>query len=228
MSTDVVVDFSITFNNGVLQELLNTTDSNGCNGVEKLLKLYNVQSTNNMHAFDSQDKLKKYDTPEEIIEDFYDIRLEFYEKRKVFQISQLTNELVVLSNKARYIQEILNDTLDLRKKKQREIIEILEEKGYDKLEDDRDYKYLIKMPMDSVSEENVEKIMNEKDRKENELEILQGKEITHIWSEELQLLLTEYTKTKEQNPISIVKKISKKTKTVAKTKAKKFTLVLDE
>jgi DNA topoisomerase-2 len=228
MSTDVVVDFSITFNNGVLQELLNATDSNGCNGVEKLLKLYNVQSTNNMHAFDSQDKLKKYDTPEEIIEDFYDIRLEFYEKRKSYQISQLTNELIVLSNKARYIQEILNDTLDLRKKKQREIIEILEEKNYDKLDDDIEYKYLIKMPMDSVSEENVEKIMNEKDYKEKELEILQGKEIEHIWSEELQLLLTEYTKTQEQNPNLIVKKISKKTKTVSKTKAKKITLVLEE
>lgn len=237
MSTDVIVDFTITFNNGVLQELLNTTENNGCNGVEKLLKLYNVQSTNNMHAFDSQDKLKKYETPEEIIDDFYTVRLEFYDKRKIYQIEQLTNELVVLSNKARYIQEILNDSLDLRKKKQKEIIDILENKGYSKIDDDNDYKYLIKMPMDSVSEENVEKIMNEKQAKETELNILKSKDVKVIWSEELQRLRTEYISfvnrsgggTGGSNVVTTnTKKTNKSTKSTKSKGVKKMSLVLDE
>jgi len=233
MSTDIVVDFTITFNNGVLQELLNTTESNGCNALEKLLKLYNVQSTNNMHAFDSQDKLKKYETPEEMIDDFYEIRLEFYDKRKIYQIEQLTNELIILSNKARYIQEILDDSLDLRKKKQREIIEILENKGYSKLNDDNDYKYLIKMPMDSVSEENVEKIMNEKENKETELNILKSKDIKDIWSEELQRLNTEYLSFVNHSngtgggQHANAKKVNKSKSTKSKS-GKKMSLVLDD
>jgi len=233
MSTDIVVDFTITFNNGVLQELLNTTESNGCNALEKLLKLYNVQSTNNMHAFDSEDKLKKYETPEEMIDDFYEIRLEFYDKRKIYQIEQLTNELIILSNKARYIQEILDDSLDLRKKKQREIIEILENKGYSKLNDDNDYKYLIKMPMDSVSEENVEKIMNEKENKETELNILKSKDIKDIWSEELQRLNTEYLSFVNHSngtgggQHANAKKVNKSKSTKSKS-GKKMSLVLDD
>ena len=241
MSTDILVDFTITFNPNVLQELTNTTDANGCDGVEKLLKLYTTQSTNNMHAFDHNEKLKKYDSPEEIIDDFYEVRLDFYDKRKRYQIEILKNELIVLSNKARYIQEILNDTLDLRKKKMREIVEILENKGYDKIDDDNDYKYLIKMPMDSVSEENVEKIMNEKDNKERELNILKTKDIKTIWSEELTTLLEEYSKTKMgsendkgQGEEKIVKTKSKAVKNVKNmknvkvVKPKKMNLVLDE
>lgn len=235
MSTDILVDFTITFNPNVLQELMNTTDANGCDGVEKLLKLYTTQSTNNMHAFDHNEKLKKYESPQEIIDDFYEVRLDFYDKRKRYQIEILKNELIVLSNKARYIQEILNDTLDLRKKKMREIVEILENKGYDKIDDDNDYKYLIKMPMDSVSEENVEKIMNEKDSKEKELNILKTKDIKTIWSEELTTLLEEYSKMKmvsvnDKGPgvKKVVKTKSKAVKNVKNVKPKKINLVLDD
>ena len=233
MSTDIVVEFTITFNPNVLQELLQTTDSNGCNGVEKLLKLYTTQSTNNMHAFNHEEKLRKYETPEEIIDDFYGVRLDFYQERKRYQIEILTNDLVVLSNKAKYIQEILNDSLDLRKKKMREIVALLEEKGYDKIDDDNDYKYLIKMSMDSVSEENVEKIMNEKEVKEKELIILKTKEIKDIWMEELETLHNEYSSIQTQKKTDIIK-VVKKSKTVkgdakqSKPKGKKLTLVLDE
>jgi DNA topoisomerase-2 len=238
MSTDVTIDFTITFNTGVLQELLNMNENNGCNGLEKILKLYNIQSTNNMHAFDSQDKLKKYETPEEIINDFYDIRLDFYEKRKQYMIEVMTSELMVLSNKARYIQELLDDTLDLRKKKSKEIIHILEDKGYDKIQDDNDYKYLIKMPMDSVSEENVEKIMKEKDEKEIELNLLKSKEIKNIWSEELQVLQSEYlifNNNQKNTSIQSIKKTkssktikSSKTEKTKLVKHKKLNLVIDE
>lgn len=251
MSTDVVIDFTITFNPNVLQELINTTDANGCNGVEKVLKLYNTQSTNNMHAFNHEEKLKKYESPEEIIDDFYDIRLEFYHKRKAYQIEIMKNELIILSNKARYIQEILNDTLDLRKKKTREIIEILDIKGYDKIENDDDYKYLIKMPMDSVSEENVEKIMNELHTKETELNILKSKDIKTIWTEELSELISEYSesismmssnelikapkkscngksKSKEQKEIKVTVTKENKSKSNPKSKSKKLNLVLED
>lgn len=235
MSTDVIVDFTITFNTNMLQELLSATDANGCNGVEKLLKLYTTQSINNMHAFNHEEKLKKYESPEEIIDDFYEVRFEFYEKRKSYQIEIMTNELVVLSNKARYIQEILNDTLDLRKKKTNEIVEILENKGYDKVECDNEYKYLVKMPMDSVSEENVEIIMNQRDIKETELSVLKTKDIKTIWNEELTSLMTEYSSVVSITSSSELKALKKSTKSKSKEsktekepKTKKINLVLEE
>jgi DNA topoisomerase-2 len=33
--------------------------------------------------FDASGRIKKYETPEEILHDFYELRLSFYQKRKV-------------------------------------------------------------------------------------------------------------------------------------------------
>ena len=224
MSTDVVVDFTITFYPNVLSELLITSDSNGCNGLEKILKLCTSQSTSNMNAFDHSDKLKKYNNPEEIIDDFYNVRLEMYAKRKQYQIEIMKHEVKVINNKAKYIQEILNDTLDLRKKKIDEIVSILESKGYEKIDNDNEYKYLIKMPMDSVSEENVNKLLNDKEFKENELDALIKKDIKTIWSEELSVLKREYNSkySNQENIVKITNTVKKsKDKTDAKDKNKK-------
>ena len=56
---------------------------------------------------------------------------------------------------------------------------------YDTMEDDTDYKYLLKMPMDSVSEENVERLLKDKTGKENELSIIQSTSIEKMWLNEL-------------------------------------------
>ena len=52
-------------------------------GVEKALKLTTSLATTNMVCFDVNGKIKKYASPEEIIDDFYDVRLSYYMKRKV-------------------------------------------------------------------------------------------------------------------------------------------------
>ena len=52
-------------------------------GLEKALKLTSSVATTNMVCFDQHGKIKKYTSPEEIIDDFYDLRLTYYMKRKV-------------------------------------------------------------------------------------------------------------------------------------------------
>ena len=62
---------------------------------------------------------------------------------------------------------------------------MLEEKGYDKLGDTCDYKYLTRMYMDSVSLENVERINKELQNKRDELEILEKTTVEEWWLREL-------------------------------------------
>ena len=84
---------------------------------------------------------------------------------------------------------------DLRKKQKDIIIQMLENKGYDKIGrdiDDIDYKYLIKMPMDSVSEENVDKLLKDRGNKELELEIIEKTTINQMWNTELDNLKELY------------------------------------
>jgi DNA topoisomerase-2 len=198
MSKDINVDFTITFMKGQLDELEASSGDHGCNGVEKLLKLYTTNSTTNMHLFDAADTLHKYEKVKDIIDAYYVVRLKLYSTRKEYLIQQLQKEVCFLSNKARYIQEILDDTIDLRKKKREEVVQMLQAKDYDVMEDDSDYKYLTKMPMDSVTEENVAKLLQEKGNKETELTTIQSTMVEQMWLEELTKLSKLYLDYKEE------------------------------
>ena len=216
--TDTTVEFIISFSKGKLQELESVKCDNGSNGLEKLLKLYSTSSTTNMNLFTSEDKLKKYDSVEEIIDDYFDIRLEYYEDRKDFMIESLEKELMILSNKAKYIQELLDGTIDLRKKKKQEIIDMIKGKEYDAIESDEEFKYLVKMPMDSVSEENVEKLLKEHHAKQDELERINSTTIETMWLSELEILEHEYQEYQKERELSQSgdTTLNKKKKTVAK------------
>jgi DNA topoisomerase-2 len=191
-STDTTVQFIITFARGKLAELKESKGDYGCNGLEKLLKLYNTGSNTNMNLFTSEDKLKKYNDVSEIIDDYYEVRLNHYDIRKQYIIRALTKDALILSNRARYIQELLDGTIDLRKKKKQEIMSMLAEKNYDIIDEDNEYKYLVKMAMDSVSEENVEKLLKEQNEKIDELERVKLTTIEQMWLSELDILEQEY------------------------------------
>ena len=185
--TEVAVDFTVTFPKGRVAELEATVDATtGLNGLEKLLKLSTTISTSNMHMFDGDCKLHKYGSVSEIIDAFYAVRLDMYAKRKAFLVEDLRKRLVKLSNRARYILATLDGTVDLRRKSSQVVHDLLVAGGYDLI--DGDFKYLIKMPMDSVTEENVAHILKEKETAEAELEKLIATTLEAMWLMELQTL----------------------------------------
>jgi DNA topoisomerase-2 len=220
MSTDTIVDITLTMMPNIIATYRNKVVEHGCTMLEKCLGLYTTQSTTNMNMFDANEKLKKYNTPEEIVDDYYPVRIEYYQKRKKYLLDALRKELLVLSNRARYISEILDDTIDLRRKTTAMMVQILKERKYDMQmqngddrddRDDRDggdtgagYKYLLKLPMDSVSEENVEKLRTEKEKKEKELAHLESKTTQNLWQDDLAELEEEYKKFMERSSSSII------------------------
>ena len=234
--TDTTVEFVITFSKGKLDELVSSKGDYGCNGLEKLLKLYSTSLTTNMNMFNSEDKLKKYDNVEEIIDDYFDIRLEYYDDRKEFMIDVLEKEIMILSNKVKYIQEVLDGTIDLRKKKKQEIVDMLKYKDYDIIDNDEYFEYLVKMSMDAVSEENIEKLLKEHQYKNDELIRIKSTSIEEMWLTELEILeheYQEYLKEREESQNGVTKKkgIAKViggTKKMVKKSSSNITVSLEE
>lgn len=183
MSTDKIVDITLTFHKGELDKLLKAKGDYGCNKLEKTLKLYTTISTNNMNLFTADDTLKHYHDVGEIIDDFYTVKLDYYNKRKKYQINALTEESNLLDNKVRYINELLNDTLDLRRKNKKAINSLLETKKYLKVEDS--YDYLVRMPMYSVCVEEVEKLMNQNKIVKDKLDYMKHISCKDLWKKEL-------------------------------------------
>ena len=199
MSTDSVVDITVTFHPSYphtpkdLQATLVDADA-GTNKLEKLLGLFTTQSTTNMNLFDAREKLRKYANIYDIIEEYYAERLSLYAKRKAAMLSQLANELRVLTNRAKYIQEVLDDKLELRRQTKEAIFAKMTAHGYEHIDGDTDFKYLLKMPMDSVSDENVRNLLSERDTKRAQYESLQGTSIQALWIKDLDELEAEYKK----------------------------------
>tara|TARA_B100000475_G_scaffold201186_2_gene187872 strand:- start:2489 stop:5947 length:3459 start_codon:yes stop_codon:yes gene_type:complete len=219
MSTDIVVDVTIIFSSeNKLDELINKKIDDNSNELEKLLRLYTTKTTTNMHLFDENEKLKKFKTPMEIIDHYIDIRLNTYVKRKKYLIKLLEHETKILINKVKFIKELLNNTLDLRNKKKIDICEMLKNKEYDIIDDDSEFKYLIRLPMDSVSEENIEILEKNKDIKVKELNKLIKTKEKDIWLSELTTLKTEMIKFLQNKP---------KTKGGKNTKVKKKLKIKD-
>ena len=217
LSTDKDVLIKITFDKKELDKLQTKVIDNECTELEKVLKVFNNISTTNMHLFDANEHLQKYENVYEIIDCYYSKRLEYYGTRKEYLIKKLNEMLKVISNKVKYINEVLDGTIDLRRKTKQEINTMLESKSYDKVDDS--FNYLVKMSMDSVSEEAIKKLEEELNKLEQELEVLTNTTIEEMWINELNIL--EETIIHNKNNIKNNDEDNSKTKT--KTKVKKTT-----
>ena len=96
---------------------------------------------------------------------------------------------MVLHNKARFIEEQCEDLIDLRRKTKVMISDILKQRNFDMV--DGTYNYLMSMPFSSVLEENIKSLRNERDKKQAELEKIEGTTPQHMWRSELKKLMKQ-------------------------------------
>ena len=125
-----------------------------------------------MHLFDAEQRMKHYKTIEDIIDDYFPVRLALYGKRRKYLIDVLNKLVVILHNKARFIEEQCEDLIDLRRKTKAMISDILKQRNFDMV--DGTYNYLMSMPFSSVLEENIKSLRSERDKKQAELEKIEG------------------------------------------------------
>ena len=215
--TDTEIDFIVKFMPNVLADLLSKNYDDDMNMLERTMKLYTTKSTSNMHLFDDNQRLKKYEDIYQIIEEYYPIRYNKYIERKEYLIGELNKILKILSNKARFIKEQCDDDIDLRKKKKDVVIQLLKDRGYDLIfNEGEEFNYLRKMPIDSVIEENYLKLLKEKEEKEMQLKIITETSVEDMWYTELNDLEKEYLKYQNERKVRAIggKKIKKKKKKI--------------
>lgn len=202
LCTEVNVNFTVVFPRGKLDEIM---ASEG--GVDKVMKLTTTIKTSNIHMFNADRKLKKYEHVEQLIDDYFGVRYEAYGRRKHKLIEEMANRARLLTNKARYIEYVLIDKIDLRRKTAETVSTMLSSNEFDKI--DGDYKYLVKMPMDSVTAENVEKLRRERDETLRELEVLKQTTLEEMWLRELDALdakYRDYKKLREDLQVAVPEK----------------------
>ncbi|KAG8904381.1 DNA topoisomerase 2, partial [Tulasnella sp. 403] len=215
-------------------------------GLYKFFKCTAPIATSNMMAFDANNKLRKYATPEEIIEDFFPLRMRFYQKRKDYLCNELRNQWEKLSNQARFVQMIIDRKLVVSRRKKADIVAELRklefrpflkgskaktteegepaEDNADEEEEDTgsssDYDYLLGMAIWSLTDEKVAKLLRERDAKQQELEVLLAVKPSEMWDNDLEKLLDDFEKLLEHDA-EISRKAAKGKKASATLKTRK-------
>jgi len=87
--------------------------------VEKKFKLSKSIKISNMHLFDADGKIQKYGSPEDILKDFFKLRLRYYIKRKEHLVSELTKDWKKLENKVRFILAVIAEQMIVRNRKKK-------------------------------------------------------------------------------------------------------------
>ena len=98
--------------------------------LEEKFKLSKTVATSNLVAFDAEGRICKYSSVEDILKDFFAVRIKFYEKRKQHQLSTLQNELEKLTNQARFVQMIIDGSMVISKKKKAVLVQELKDKRF--------------------------------------------------------------------------------------------------
>jgi len=184
----------------------------------KNLKLYKYIYTSNMVLFDSKGKITKYNNVDEIINEFCQVRLVYYTKRKNYMIQKLDHDIKFLGNKKRFLEEIMTGDIKLfddkgkirKSRKTLDIFKDLEKRGYDKevkesknKDDEEDnenddknngYDYLLRLQFRSITEEKINSLKNDIDSKIKIRDSLSNTSEKQMWIQDLDEFEKAYVK----------------------------------
>ncbi|XP_027522232.1 DNA topoisomerase 2-alpha [Corapipo altera] len=188
-------------------------------GLHKVFKLQTSLTCNSMVLFDHVGFLKKYDSPQDILKEFFELRLRYYSLRKEWLIGMLGAESAKLSNQARFILEKIDGKIVIENKPKKELIQLLIQRGYEsdpvkawkesqnteeekeeeEEESDKepaaasgpDFNYLLNMPLWYLTKEKKDELCKQRDNKQKELENLKRKSPSDLWKEDLAAFIEE-------------------------------------
>lgn len=204
--TTTKVSFTVSMKGVQLNRMLKS-------GLEKVFKLESTLLTTNMNAFDADNNIVKYQTAEDIANDFFPTRYKLYVDRKSVMQSEMNYNATMMRNKARFIQAVADGEIDLVRQRQtrEETITRLVELGFmdsqalkslrqdnvlhqvEALEDEEDigrddYDYLLNMPIASLTAEKVQELHRDADKNDSQLEELKKTSPEDMWRSDLDLL----------------------------------------
>jgi len=226
------VKFVLHFNSNVRQNIESNFDI-----LFKLQSSKNL-SINNIHLFNKDGAIQKYESAVEIIKEWAETRILKYFERKNYQLKNLEKEAKILSNKMRFILDVINGNIEIMNKKLNDITLRLIELKYTPFNEEiesienieenieinnKSYNYLLKLPISQLTYDRkviLEKEYNDLDK---QLRNLKNTNIEDLWLNDLLELEKEWNihrdsilKEYENDRLGIVD-----SKTANKKKAKK-------
>jgi DNA topoisomerase-2 len=154
--------------------------------VEKLLT-DRIKLTN-MHAFNSRCTIQKYASPNEILHEFAEVRLDLYRKRREHLLKSLRDKLPYHENVVRFIRQQCEATPrpDLRRKTPDECEKLLTSETFLKIKES--YDYLLDLPIKALTLKTAQKHEKDLDDLKAAIVAIEGQTPKQMWLTDLKTL----------------------------------------
>lgn len=182
-STEEKPRFLLKFNRST-----NLSENYSKDDIESALKLTTSISLRNMHLFDSSCKIKKYESPLDILREFCKVRLAKTEERRQFLVKQIAAQVDVETSKVRFIEAIMNDDLVIFKKKKDAVVSELKEMKFQEV--NGSYNYLLDMKVHCFTDERIVELKNSLESKMKLMHTLKTTTAKNMWNGDLETLQT--------------------------------------
>jgi DNA topoisomerase-2 len=198
----VKVDFTLVFQSAaVVDDLLTSNVEQGGVTMTKFEQMFKMVSsrplsTSNMYLFNEKAQITKYDSAIHIIKAFYSIRLEYYEKRKEYQLAKLLHDAQVYENKVRFIKEVVSGSIPVSTLTKKDLEQVLEERTYMKVDDA--YDYLTRIPIYNLTTDKVRDLEADMLNSKASYDTLNATSVKEIWMKDLDMFEAEYRKYLQQ------------------------------
>lgn len=152
----------------------------------KLIEFFGLSSTlstTNMVMLVDGVKIQKFNTVNDIMDNFISYRLSSYEERKKVQIVHYHSCIDKLNNKLKFVQYVVEDKIKLGQLTKIELIEILVSNNFTKYDDS--YNYLLNIPIYEFTKDYINDLKLKISDAENKCNVLEKTSPKDMWNSEL-------------------------------------------
>ncbi|KAJ8655655.1 hypothetical protein O0I10_008744 [Lichtheimia ornata] len=215
-STDCAIEFTVQIDETNLNKAEDI-------GLLKALKIQSTIATTNIVCFDKDGRLKRYSGPEDVMREFYPLRLEYYSKRKDYMIRVLEDQFMRLDNKARFMELVIDKKLHYINRPEEDVIADFEKHGLKRIypfkkrnvlatEDDDEgsqpseqqqgsdgYDYLFSINVRGFTMKKVEELKRQREEKLKEVETIKATDPKDFWRKDLKVILERWEEILEED-----------------------------
>lgn len=152
-------------------------------GLFKVLELSRDISLKNMHLFGVDGAIKKYSSPFDILKEYCEFRLQRYSDRLEYLIGKLSEQISVLENKHRYVEEVRTEKISLSGQDEASLQALLQTRGFST--HSGSYDYLLNIPSRAFTINRAAALSAELQTAKDKRAALQAKDGKQLWSEDL-------------------------------------------
>lgn len=159
-----------------------------------IFKLTSKIRLTNMHLFDKDGKIKKYNNQYEIVDDYYNNRMIHYDLRRNYLIDKLNSKIKYLDNLIKFVNLVISSKIKINNVPINTIIKSIEDYKLEKINES--YDYLLNLSLYKFTKENLIKLNDEYNSLVNELNIVSNTNIEKMWLNDLSELKKSIKKIK--------------------------------